>query len=76
MFSINPIQINLRHSSSKVLFVALAIACNMDFTAMAAPLGSDQAVHAVKQTKIRVKGQVVDNQTKEPLHPYQSLQRV
>ncbi|HAT91125.1 MAG TPA: SusC/RagA family TonB-linked outer membrane protein, partial [Sphingobacterium sp.] len=67
MFSINPIQINLRHSSSKVLFVALAIACNMDFTAMAAPLGSDQAVHAVKQTKIRVKGQVVDNQTKEPL---------
>ncbi|HBI89206.1 MAG TPA: SusC/RagA family TonB-linked outer membrane protein, partial [Sphingobacterium sp.] len=39
----------------------------MDFTAMAAPLGSDQAVHAVKQTKIRVKGQVVDNQTKEPL---------
>jgi hypothetical protein len=50
-----------------VLFAALAIACTKDFTAIAAPLGSDNAVHAIKQTKIKVKGQVVDNQTKEPL---------
>lgn len=67
MLSINPTQINLRHYSSKVLFVALAIACNMDFTAVAAPLETDQALHAIHQAKIKIKGQVVDGQTQEPL---------
>lgn len=38
MFSINPIQINLRHASSKVLFAALSIACNMDVAEAMVPL--------------------------------------
>ncbi|PUV23313.1 SusC/RagA family TonB-linked outer membrane protein [Sphingobacterium athyrii] len=67
MFSINPIQINLRHSSSKLLFIALAMAGNMDLTATAASIKHGEAVHSFNQTKIKVKGKVVDNQTKEPL---------
>jgi TonB-linked SusC/RagA family outer membrane protein len=68
MFSINPIQINLRHSSSKVLFVALAIACNMDIAGAAAPLERGHGVfHYFNQGKIKIKGKVVDNKTKEPL---------
>ncbi|WP_312189200.1 carboxypeptidase-like regulatory domain-containing protein, partial [Sphingobacterium sp.] len=47
--------------------MALAIACNMDFTAVAAPLETDQALHAIHQAKIKIKGQVVDGQTQEPL---------
>lgn len=67
MFSINPIQINLRHSSSKLLFIALAMAGNMDLTAAAVPVEHGKVVHSFNQTKIKVKGKVVDNQTKEPL---------
>ncbi|WP_426789924.1 SusC/RagA family TonB-linked outer membrane protein [Sphingobacterium sp. WOUb80] len=68
MFSINPIQINLRHSSSKVLFAALLIACNMDVAGAAVPLEQGHGVfHYFNQGKIKIKGQVVDNKTKEPL---------
>lgn len=68
MFSINPIQINLRHSSSKVLFAALVIACNMDVAGAAVPLEQGHGVfHYFNQGKIKIKGKVVDNKTKEPL---------
>jgi len=67
MFSINPIQINLRHSSSKLLFIALAIAGNTDLTATAAPVEHGKAVHSFNQTKIKIKGKVVDSKTQEPL---------
>lgn len=68
MFSINPIQINLRHASSKVLFAALAIACNMDVAEAMVPLERGHSVfHDFNQGKIKIKGKVVDNQTKEPL---------
>ncbi len=68
MFSINPIQINLRHASSKVLFAALAIACNMDVAKAMVPLERGHRVfHDFNQGKIKIKGKVVDNQTKEPL---------
>ncbi|MGE8377382.1 MAG: SusC/RagA family TonB-linked outer membrane protein [Sphingobacterium sp.] len=67
MFSINPIQINLRHSSSKLLFIALAIAGNMDLTATAAPVEHGKVVHSFNQAKIKVKGKVLDSKTQEPL---------
>lgn len=67
MFSTNPIQFNLRHSSSKLLFIALAMAGNMDLTAAAAPMEYEQPAYSFHQTKIKIKGKVVDNQTKEPL---------
>lgn len=68
MFSINPIQINLRHSSSKVLFAALIVACNLDVTVAAVPLGSSYGImHNFNQGKIKIKGKVVDSKTHEPL---------
>ena len=67
MFSINPIQINLRHSSSKLLFIVLAMAGNMDLTTTVASVKHGEAVHSFIQTKIKVKGKFVDNQTEEPL---------
>ncbi|WP_286861625.1 MULTISPECIES: SusC/RagA family TonB-linked outer membrane protein [Sphingobacterium] len=43
------------------------MAGNMDLTATAASIKHGEAVHSFNQTKIKVKGKVVDNQTKEPL---------
>jgi len=68
MFSINPIQINLRHSSSKVLFATLIVACNLDVTVAAVPLSSSYNImHNSNQGKIKIKGKVVDSKTQEPL---------
>jgi len=68
MFSINPIQINLRHSSSKVLFATLIVACNLDVAVAAVPLGNSYSImHNFNQGKIKIKGKVVDSKTQEPL---------
>nr|WP_288812804.1 carboxypeptidase-like regulatory domain-containing protein [uncultured Sphingobacterium sp.] len=68
MFSINPIQINLRHSSSKVLFATLIVACNLDVAVAAVPLGNSYSImHNSNQGKIKIKGKVVDSKTQEPL---------
>ncbi|RKE49589.1 SusC/RagA family TonB-linked outer membrane protein [Sphingobacterium detergens] len=68
MFSINPIQINLRHSSSKVLFAALVVACNLDVASAAVPMDNSHGVtHNFNQGKIKIKGKVVDSKTQEPL---------
>ncbi|MDM1293863.1 SusC/RagA family TonB-linked outer membrane protein [Sphingobacterium sp. N143] len=59
---------NLRHSTSKVLFAALLIACNIDLAMAAVPLEhSYDAGHYFNQGKIKIKGKVVDSKTKEPL---------
>ncbi len=66
MLSINPIQINLRRSSSKLLFIALAVSSNMNFT-IAAPSGYGQTFYSFSQNRIKIKGKVVDNETREAL---------